>query len=91
MAMLELAKTDEAITSTKRKIIEQREGSDRKSIIVCLERDLALLQTRRTELASIVAGIEEAWEEISCGRDWSDSLLACVRDLEKLLPNASPE
>ena len=85
MAILKLAETDEAIVAVKRNITEQMEGADRRSIIACLERDLAVHQTRRTELASIVAGIEEAWEEISCGRDWYDMFRECVRDLDNLL------
>ena len=91
IAVQELAKTDEAIAAIERKILDQREGSDRRSIIACLERDISVHQTRKTELAIIVADIEEAWGEIASGFDWSASLAECVLDLDKLLPNASPE
>ena len=84
MAMLKLAETDEAIVAVKRKITEQMEGADRRSIIVCLEREMSDHQTRRTELADIIVNIEFAWGEIASA-DQSDILLQCVGDLEKLM------
>ena len=79
------AEADEAIVAVKRKISEQREGADRRVIHACLERDLAERQTFRDDLASIVAAIEEAWDKIASGHDWSEMLLECVRELDNLL------
>ena len=81
-----MAEIDENIVATKRDISKQMKGAGRKSLIVCLERDLAVHKTRRTELAGLVALIKEAWDEIAGGdASWYDSLVACVRDLDNLL------
>ena len=85
-----MAKADEAIAAVKRKLTEQTEGSDRRTIIACLQRDLAKLQTFRDDLAGIIVDIDTAWGEIASAEQ-SAMLLQCVSDLDKLLTNASPE
>ena len=84
-AKLELVKTDETIVTVKRKITEQINGPDRRDIIAYREKELKHFQARRTELAGIIAGIEEAWREIALGSDWSANLRECAADLRKLL------
>ena len=89
-AKLELAKTEEDITTCTRKIRDQKEGENRLVIIAGLEKVLKEYMVRKAELADIIADIEEAWGGIA-NAEQSQLILQCVSDLDKLLTNASPE